>query len=369
MKTFSQKLLSTCLSIYEKNKKNKLLLSILLFCSVIFEFLYRFRLDLYKRKILQRNTLQAYIISIGNITSGGTGKTPLTIEIAKHFINKNYKVAILCRGYNSPSSNTNGVILVSDGSDILLDYDQCGDEPYLIAKKAPKALVFVGKNRVKLAKSAIKLGAQVLILDDGFQYLKLDRNENILMMDSYKPFDNGYLIPRGKLREKSDSINRSTAIILSNSDRVKINENDLSTIKQYANNRPILTIGYRIKEFTGLNMKRVLEVNKTKDLKVLAVCGIGNPESFIELLKMQGINVISSLIYPDHYNYEYKDIQEMIKEASKQNIEDIITTEKDGVKLEEICQAAPLNFWNTKLEVITTPNFYENLFINIKQLK
>ena len=369
MKTFSQKLLSTCLSIYEKNKRNRLLLSVLLACSVIFEFLYKCRLNLYKRKILKTTTLQTYIISLGNITSGGTGKTPLTIEIAKYFMNKDYKVAILCRGYNNPNTKVKEVVLVSDGSDILLDYDQCGDEPYLIATKVPKALVFVGKNRVKSAKAAIKLGAQVLILDDGFQYLKLHRNENVLMMDSYKPFDNGYLIPRGKLREQNDSISRSTAIILSNSDRATITESDLSIIKQYASNKPILTIGYRIKEFTGLNTKRVLEINKIKDLKVLAICGIGNPESFIELLKLQGINVTSSLIYPDHYNYEYKDMQEMVKEASKQNIEDIITTEKDGVKLEELCQAAPVNFWNTKLEVITTPNFYENLFVNIKQLK
>ncbi len=368
MKISSQKLLNYCLNIYNRYKETIVFGYILLFFSKIFKALYKTRLYLYKKNIVKTIKLPAYVISVGNITSGGTGKTPITIEIAKYFINKNYKVAILSRGYQK-TTNSRGVILVSDGVDILTDFEDCGDEPYLIAKKVPQALVLSGKNRVESAKAAIKLGAEVLILDDGFQYIKLSRNENILMLDSYNPFDNNHLLPRGKLRENLDSIKRATAIIMSNTDRNKPNENIVRTINHHAPNVPILKTGYRIKELVGINTKRIIPIENAKELNVLAISGIGNPISFIDLLKMNSINVISSIDFPDHYNYEYVDIVKMLNEAKKHKVEDIITTEKDSLKVEELCQAAPVNFWYTKLEVIYEPDFFENLLVNSKILE
>ena len=361
---------SIYLHIYEKYKKNFFVSFILSIASVFFFIAYKLRIFLYKIKLIKTHSLPAYIISIGNITSGGTGKTPFTIECAKYFINQGYKVAILSRGYKRNIKNSNGVTLVSDGSDILVDdYEHCGDEPYLIAKKAPKAIVIVGKNKIKTSKAAIKVGAEVLILDDGFQYLKLNRNENIVMLDSYNPFNSMHLLPKGKLRELPDSLHRATAIVISNTDRKKLNENDLNTIKKYAPNTPILEIGYKISELNGINTKRVLNINQVKGLQVLACCGIANPVSFFELLESYEIKVIHKLIYPDHYAYTTNDIETMIKVAKEKNTENIIVTEKDTVKIKDFCEAAPITLWSAKLEVIINNEVFENIFKNKEKVK
>ncbi len=353
----------TIYNFYEKNKNNIFLFPILYFCSKVFQLIYKTRIFLYKIKILKSHSLPAYVVSIGNITSGGTGKTPLTIEIAKYFIACGYKVAILSRGYKGLSNNKNEILLVSDGSDILSDYEYCGDEPYLIAKKIPKAIVIVGKDRYKTGKAALKLGAQVLVLDDGYQYLGLNRNSNILILDSYRPFDNGHLLPLGQLRELPDSISRTSAIILSNSDRKKLDDGTYSKLKRYAQNTPIFKIGYKLTELTGLNTKKTISINEAKKLTVMALCGIGNPDSFIDLLKRHELNVVTYTTYPDHFKYEYADIKIILNTAEKFNVDNIVTTEKDAIKLEELCQAAPISFWSTKLDVtFEDSKIFEKIF-------
>lgn len=349
MKTLLNKSLNICLNIYKKNKENKLFNFSLKCFSYIFFVLYKTRLLLYKLKILKTYTLPAYIVSIGNITSGGTGKTPMCIEVGKYFMSINRKIAILTRAYNT--NNEDKVTLVSDGLEILVEPEDCGDEAFLIAKNLPKAMVFAGKDRVKTAKAAIRLGAEIVIVDDGYQYLKLNRNENILMIDSYRPFDNRHLLPFGKLRELPDSICRASAIIISNSKSKQLAEADLKTLKKYGDKIPITKTSYKLKELTSLNTKRILKDSEIKNLRAIACCGIGNPESFIDLLKRNEILVLESLIYPDHHKYLYNDIEKMIKLCKSSNTEDIITTEKDAVKIIDLCQAAPINFWAIKIDV------------------
>lgn len=355
-------LLNKFLHTYNKNKNNKILQVILSICSLFFLLAYKTRLLLYKLNILRKIAVPVYVISIGNLTSGGTGKTSLTIEASKHFLSLGKKVAVLSRGYNSKSEGE--VILVSDGTDLLADYEHCGDEAYLIAKKVPKAIVFSGKDRIKSAKSAIKLGAEVLILDDGFQYLKLTRNQNILVIDSYNPFDNECLLPQGKLRELPDSIKRATGIIISNSDLNKLKDKDFNKIKKYGQNLPLVKISYKITELISLNTKRILNIKDTKGLNVIACCGIGNPQSFLDLLKRSEIDITSYLIYPDHHKYVFYDVEQMVKLAKKYNIENIVTTEKDAVKIESLCEATPINFWAVKIDVLWEgENLFEKLFI------
>lgn len=370
MKISLEKLQTESLVIYNKYKNKFLFKSFLKFASYFFLLGYKTRLCLYKSGLLKKHTLPAYVVSVGNITSGGTGKTPVAIELAKYFISNGYKVAILSRGYKAKVKKNEGVLLVSDGEEVLADYDRAGDEPYLIANKVPKALVLINKDRIEAGRAAIKLGANVLILDDGFQYLNLERDENILILDSYAPFDNGSLLPLGKLRELPDSILRSTAIIISNSDRKKINDNDLSIINRYAFNKPMAKIVYNLISLSGLNTKKELSLKEARGLKVLAICGIANPESFLDTLSRHEINVLSYIAYPDHHNYEYGDIEEIITLAKKYNVEDIITTEKDAVKIEDLCQAAPLSFWKTNIEVSwDTLNPFNNILTKKEKLK
>ena len=258
--------------------------------------------------------------------------------------------------------------MVSDGNDILSDYEYCGDEPSLIAKKIPKAIVIVGKDRHKTGKAALKLGAQVLILDDGYQYLRLNRNINVLILDCYRPFDNGHLLPLGKLRELPDSVNRANAIILSNSDRKQLDDSTYSRLKKYAQNIPVFKIGYKLTELTGLNTKKSININEAKKLNIMAVCGIGNPDSFIDLLKRHELNVVTYTAYPDHFKYEYDDIKNILNTAEKFNVENIVTTEKDAIKLEELCQAAPISFWSTKLDVtFEDSEIFEKIFSKANQ--
>lgn len=360
----SNKLVSKFLVFYEKYKTNKIFISLLFFCSLFYSAAYKLRLALYSIGIFRTHKLPAHVISIGNITAGGTGKTPFTIESAKYFLSLGYKVAVLSRGYSG--NNNSEVVLVSDGNDIVSDYDICGEEPILIAKKVPKAMVLVGKNRVKTGKSAINLGAEVLILDDGYQHLKLHRDENILMVDSYNPFDENRLIPLGKLRENISSIKRATGIVLTNSDKKAIGDNELSSIKKYAPRANFIKTSYRFSGFSGLNVKKSLDLKEIKGLKVFAFSGIGNPSSFIDLLKRNGVEVSSYLNFPDHHLYEYGDIQNILILAKKYQVEDIVTTEKDAIKIDELCQAAPATFWSSKLEVHwDTPNMFESLYSKI----
>src|SRR3989338_9719501 len=370
MKMSLRNILNIFLNIYNKYKKNKVFIMFLYLFLFIYLIAYKFRELLYDLNLLKKYSIPAYVISIGNITCGGTGKTPFTIETAKYYMSLGYKVAIISRGYMAKIKNVNNVVLVSDGNELLTEYEICGDEAYLIAKKIPKCIVLVSKNRIEGCKSAIKLGAEIILLDDGYQYLKLNRNKNILLLDSYKPFDNGYLLPLGKLRELPNSIKRATGIILTNTDRKTINEKDLLTINKHKKNIPVYKIGYQVQELISLNTKQILNINSLKGTKTIAFSGIGNPESFIELLQRHQINVVDNISFSDHYNYGYNDILRVIETAQKHKIENIITTEKDAVKIEELCQAAPATFWYTKLEV-TWDSFdmFEKLFTEDKNLK
>jgi len=355
------------LHFYEKYNSNRFIQLLLYLCSLIFLIVYKSRLALYKLNILKSYSLPAFVISIGNITSGGTGKTPFTIEVAKHFISKGFKVGILSRGYGRQSKNSTEILLVSDGNDILSDVEYSGDEPYLIAKKVPKAIVAVGKDRYKTGKTALTLGAEVLILDDGFQHLRLKRNINILMLDSYKPFDNYHLLPAGKLRELPESLKRANAIVVSNSDRKELDDNVLSIILKTKKNIPLIKTSYKITELKSLNTKRNISLNDAKKIRFYAFCGIANPESFIDLLKRNDLQIANYKAFPDHHTYTYDDIKIIIDFSVKNNIEDVIITEKDEAKIIELCQAAPLTFWSAKLEMIfKNYNAFEDLFSNNK---
>ncbi|MBI3309429.1 MAG: tetraacyldisaccharide 4'-kinase [Candidatus Melainabacteria bacterium] len=366
MKTFLNKLQIESLHIYKQYKNNFIVNILLQIASYVFLLLYKLRFKLYQFNILKTVKLPAYVVSIGNLTTGGTGKTPVAIELAKYFLNLGHKVAILSRGYKASYNHADGVLLVSDGEDIVTDYDRAGDEPYLIAKEVPKALVLINKDRVLAGQSAIKLGADVLILDDGFQYLKLHRDENIVLLDSYAPFDNGHLLPRGKLRELPESLIRSTAIIISNCDRKKLQNNELKILDNYSKGLQIEKISYKLNSISGINTKKTLTLKDIKGLKAIACCGIGNPESFLDLLARNEINILSYLAYPDHFDYQYEDIEQMTTLAKKYNVEDIIVTSKDAIKIEDLCQAAPISFWKTNIEVVWDSL---NPFNNILQKK
>ena len=356
-----------------KKIKNNFFIRLLLSTGSIFYFLaYKTRLLFYKLGFFKTTKVSSIVISIGNITCGGTGKTPLTIEIAKYLINKGFKVAVLSRGYKRKITDNKSKknVLVSDGEEILTDAEQSGDEPYLIAKNVPKAIVLSGRDRIQTAQSAIKLGANILILDDGFQYLKLHRDENILILDEENPYDNGYLLPAGELRELPDSIKRATSIVLSNSRNTALKTETLNKIKKHVPNKPTIEMSYRIKSLKGMNIVKTINPNEIKDKKVIVFSGIGNPQLFSNSLIEAGLDILEHIIFSDHHNYKFEDISKIINIAKQHNIENIVTTEKDAVKIDYFREGAPVTFWHSVLEITwNTSNPFEKILsvVNVPQ--
>lgn len=372
MQKYLKELTNTFLHIYKSNKENVFFNFLLKIASIFYFIAYKLRIFLYKLNILKTEKLESVVISIGNITTGGTGKTPLVIEITKHLLLEGYKVGVISRGYKRKITSTNeqGTVLVSDGQEIFTNYELSGDEPFLIAKKVPKAMVLVNNKKIEACKSAIKLGAQILILDDGYQYIKLKRDENILLFDTENPFDNGQLLPQGKLRELPDAINRATAIILLNPNNVTQEQylDELKKIKKLAKDTPIFSMNYRIKNFQGLNIKTVLSPNEFTKFKVISFSGIANPNSFLRSLRENNIHPVDHIIYPDHYHYTYDDVNHLVTIAKKYNIENIVTTEKDALKVEELCEASEATFWTSELEIsFNSLNFFDELLLNKKK--
>lgn len=349
--------------------RDKYPLKLILKIGAFFYYLvYIIWFNLYKSNILKSYSLPVPVISIGNITSGGTGKTTLTIDLSNYLTKLGHKVAILSRGYKRKEQmHGDGILLVSDGQSILTNPDISGDEPYLIAREAKKAIIIVTKDRIKGGLTAVKLGAEILILDDGYQYIRLKRNENILLLDCTNPFDNGCLLPLGYLREPISSITRATAIILSNN----TDNDDISKLKDklkrdcdLPKNLPIVSMRYKIKDLNGINIKRTISLDDAKKVDFIAFSGIGNPESFIKTLNKNELKVKSNLIYPDHYNYSYNDIKTICDLAKSQNIENIITTSKDAVKIVSACEMLPATFWSTNIEITwDSLNPFEDIFL------
>ena len=329
MKTYINKI-----HYYEEMKPQSwLILGVLLFCSFFYRIIIQTRQLLYKFKILKSTKLNAYVISIGNLTTGGTGKTPITCEIA-NYINKHLhkKVAIISRGYGGQLSNKNTNV-ISDGENIFYNSIQAGDEPFWMAANSNHTAVITGKNRVKSGQYAIdNFKSKILLLDDGFQHLKLKRNLDIVLIDCIKVSGNGFLLPAGPLRETENQIKRADKVIIVNKKHFdKTSEKQCEKVakkiqEKYKKN----CLFCKIKPEKIYDLKTNEPVNTAK---TIAFAGIGQPEFFFNYLKNQNIELLDEMIFVDHYLYTKIDIENIIKKAQEKGADSIITTEKDAVKL------------------------------------
>lgn len=331
---------------------NKFILSVLNFLSFLYYLVIEIKLFLYEKKIIRQHSLKTKVISIGNITLGGTGKTPAVIEIASLFQNR--KVAILSRGYKSKYEHEMAV--VSDGTKILLKEKEAGDEPYLLAKRLPTVPIIIGKNRVKSAKYAIdKFGTEIIILDDGFQHWQLKRDLDIVLIDGKNPYGNTHLFPRGILREPIKNLKRANIFIITKIDQCLNRTKIIQDLKNINPQAPILESIHKPVKFIGLDSKEEYPLEFVKNIDIVALSSIGDPDSFeVILKKIVGKNFIH-LTFPDHYAYTKKDVNKLIDYLHGVNF--IITTEKDIVKLRGIVPPnLPILCLMIKFEIIT-PNW------------
>jgi len=252
------------------------------------------------------------VISVGNITLGGTGKTPFAMYLADHFLSRGFSPSILIRGYGN-------------------------DEDRMLRDELDGVRVLSGRDRVKNACLAVNRGADVIILDDAFQHRKINRDMNILMLDASYPFGNGHIFPRGILREPISAISRADIIVLTKINRIDeyAREVLVKKLKTIADGKLIVTMKHSalsLKDVTG----SVYSPNEIAVKKVCLVSGIADPDYFSFLVKEQGANISARYDFPDHYAYGQRDIDTINRKCKQQNIEAIITTAKDYVKIKEL---------------------------------
>lgn len=303
---------------YQRDSKG-VLFDILKFCSYFYGFGSRMKNFLYDNKILKPKKVNAYVISVGNMTTGGVGKTPVVSEIAKYLVNLGQRVAIVSRGYGGKLDNRK-INMISDGTSVYFDAVQAGDEPYWLAENTQGAYVFTCRNRYLAAKMAVeKFGIQVIILDDGFQHRKLHRDLDIVLMDSVKGFGNEHLLPAGPLREGPEALERIDKLVVVSKSVKHETAERVAKIMQKRLNIPT-SVCYTEPDYV-YNIKtgqRLME-----GLAVTAMCAIGQPQQFYDFLS--DYQVVKTVTFDDHHQYAPIDIVDISGS--------IITTEKDAVKL------------------------------------
>lgn len=287
---------------------------------------------LYSKGILRTRHLPCKVISVGNVVAGGSGKTPAVIAIARMLKERSdLRMAILSRGYHS---KTRSPAVVSDGERILLDSAEAGDEPYLLSQSLPGIPVLIGKDRVETGSMAVhRWDSQTVILDDGFQYLKLARDVDIVTVDATRPFGLEHALPRGYLREPLSVLNRADLILLTRVDQCSNLDFVRDRLTQIAPSVPVCESIHKPRSLRSLDTGQEMGLDAIKDKRVLAVCGIANPLSFAETLRSLEAEEVELLSFPDHHEYPPSSIEIIQQQAKDLGIEMIITTEKDAMKL------------------------------------
>ena len=287
--------------------------------SLIYGFFVRVRIFLYKIGVLKQVRVGCKVISIGNITAGGSGKTPVTMKIAAFLKARGKKVVILSRGYKRKKT---GLVVVSGFDGPLVGQEDAGDEAYLMAEKLMGVPVIVSADRVEAARHAIEeFSADAIVLDDGFQHLRLARDVNVVLIDGEKRFGTGYLLPRGVLREPLSGLSRADCFMVKGKGAL---------LEIEGAGKPVFRFSYKPLMLRSLDgSERPLGFLRRK--KVAIVSGIASPESFEATVKELGPTIDKVFIYSDHHSYSKEDVSEIT--AGVKGLDAVVTTEKDIVKL------------------------------------
>jgi tetraacyldisaccharide 4'-kinase len=306
--------------------------------SVLYGGLVRFRRRLYARGTLTSYRLPCPVISVGNLTVGGTGKTPMAVHLVEAILKLGYRPVILSRGYKGLGEK--GGAVVSDGHRLFCSARQAGDEPYLMAALLPSVPVVVGRNRYRIGLDAVqKFKPDLVVLDDAYQHLQLKRDLNLLLLDARHPFGNDHLLPRGTLREPAAFLHSADAVVLTRAGQVPL-ENRESLIR-WASPRPVFASDHQPV------VRMVLEAGQPagalqagpeegldlKDRRIFAFAGLGRNDAFFNSLGLLGASVQGTKGFADHYFYTDGDLRQIVQLAPQAGASCLITTDKDFVRL------------------------------------
>ena len=320
------------------------------------------RTFLYAKGLFKTHHAGVKVISIGNITVGGTGKTPLVIWLYKEITEnsklktQNYKCAILTRGYKATQNSK-------------LKTQNYSDEAAILSQRCPQAKVIVNPDRVAGAAEAVnRFGAEVLIMDDGFQHRRLARNLDIVTIDATRPFGCGRLLPAGLLREPVTALARADAVVITRCDQTQ--EAELAELEQklrQINSNMVIARSIHAPICAESAERKKISLESLRGRKVFAFCGIGNPQAFLSTLNMLGCDVVASRVYDDHHYYDSDDVASIYEQAMCGKAELILTTHKDWtkiVRLGDLGAKMPLAYLAIELKFISGEDKLRDLIEN-----
>ncbi len=330
---------------------------------------------LYDTRIIRDTTLGVQVIAIGNLTVGGTGKTPVVEKFARELRDRGRNVAILSRGYRSkPPPLSSRFIdrlllrreqtpprIVSDGRSLLLDSESAGDEPFMLASNLKDVIVLVDKDRVKAGRYAIeKFGCDTLLLDDGFQYWKLrGRRQDVVLIDCQQPFGNQHLLPRGTLREPISQLARAGVIFITKSDgKTQALRERIAALNPRA---PVIECVHHPLYFEDVFTGEQKDISFMAGRRVAALTGIAQPESFEEGLKRLGGELVYTKRFADHHRFTQQEILNAINRSKKRMAQVLFTTQKDAVRFPKLDRRdLPIYFMRVEIKIMAGANDFRD---------
>jgi tetraacyldisaccharide 4'-kinase len=347
--------------------------------SFIYERVVQLRLFFYRKRIFRERALGCLVISVGNLTVGGTGKTPIVEKFARALQVGGRRVAILSRGYKSvPRKRSwwdrlNGRMtepprIVSDGKSLLLDSRIAGDEPYMLAHNLKDVVVLVDKDRVKSGLFAIsKWKVDTILLDDGLQYLHLKHRLDIVLVDRQAPFGNEFLLPRGTLREAPRNLRRASYVFITKNTG-ESNEALIQRIRRYNRTAEIIECAHKPLYLQNVFTGERLPLERLRDAFIGSICGIAAPESFEGALKKLGAHVDLAKRYIDHHYYTEAELTTFINRCIRRDLAMIVTTEKDAVRMPHLSESdvkVPICFLRVEIEILSGHESWEHCVARI----
>ena len=322
---------------------------LLLVISLVYKIVICLRLHAYKKGWFKTYRPNIPVISVGNLTVGGTGKTPIVDLLSRELQSRKIKHAILSRGYGRKNNNIQRRLRFCENKHS--DPELFGDEPYMLAMRNPEVPVYVDSSRIAAADSAEKKdNPDVLVLDDAFQHLAIHRDLNLLLIDAEHGLGNGNLIPYGTLREPANQWTRADAIIVT-----KTNLSSANTVSKIIKNKlkvtiPVFNFNFETKFFSSLDGKDRKDIKHLAGKNLVTVSGIAQPDGFRKMLENLKVNIINNLEFADHHDYSNSDVQTILSKSDEIKPDYIITTEKDAVKLRPFSELKN-SVWILEIEV------------------
>ncbi|HEY1787231.1 MAG TPA: tetraacyldisaccharide 4'-kinase [Verrucomicrobiae bacterium] len=343
--------------------------------SKVFHVLVNIRRWLYNNRIFRDKTLGVQVIAIGNLTVGGTGKTPVVEKFARELRDAGRNVAILSRGYRSKPKPFHQLFfdkillredqtpprVVSDGKSLLLDSEMAGDEPYMLASNLRDVVVLVDKDRIKSGRYAIeKFGCDTLLLDDGFQYWSLrGRRHDVVLIDRQQPFGNEHLLPRGTLREPPSHLSRAHTIFITKSDG---NTAELrGRIARFNSEAAVIECVHHPLYLEDIFTGERKDLDFLRGKTAASLSGIAQPESFEQSLVSLGVELVYSKRFADHHRFTQQEVLNVINRGKKRQASVIITTQKDAVRFPKIDRRdLPIYFMRVEIRIVSGANDFQD---------